>query len=112
MKWSTFRLQPVLELRRTEERTAASAAAEGGNEVTDADRCASDYDMTVAGAVVTRVLSSTDLVHGRTLMRTAATDGSAARAFATASAEQEEMVRAEWTDAAHHTKGLQKLNER
>ncbi len=31
MKRATFRLQPVLELRRTQERAAASAAAEAAN---------------------------------------------------------------------------------
>ncbi|CAA9266190.1 MAG: Flagellar protein FliJ [uncultured Blastococcus sp.] len=47
-----------------------------------------------------------------TLMRTAATDASDARALATASAEQAELVRADWTAAAQRTKGLERLRER
>ena len=47
-----------------------------------------------------------------TLLRTAATDASAARSLATASAEQAELVRAQWTEAAQRTKGLEKLKER
>ena len=47
-----------------------------------------------------------------TLLRTAATDASDARALATAQAEQAELVRAQWTAAAQRTKGLEKLRER
>ena len=47
-----------------------------------------------------------------TLLRTAATDASDARALATASAEQSELVRAQWTAAAQRTKGLERLRER
>ena len=47
-----------------------------------------------------------------TLLRTAATDASDARALATASAEQAELVRAQWTAAAQRTKGLERLRER
>jgi flagellar export protein FliJ len=46
------------------------------------------------------------------LQRTAATDASAARSMATASAEQSELVRAQWTAAAQRTKGLERLRER
>jgi cell wall-associated NlpC family hydrolase len=44
-----------------------------------------------------------------TLLRTAATDASDARALATASAEQAELVRAQWTAAAQRTKGMERL---
>jgi flagellar export protein FliJ len=47
-----------------------------------------------------------------TLLRTAATDASAARSLATASAEQAELVRVQWTEAAQRTKGLERLKER
>jgi flagellar export protein FliJ len=47
-----------------------------------------------------------------TLLRTAASDASDARALATASAEQSELVRARWTAAAQRTKGLERLRER
>ena len=112
MKRAAFRLQPVLELRRTEERTAAAAAAQAANTAADADRRATEYETALAGAVLPRVLSATDFVLGMTLMRTAATDASDARSLATAQAEQAELVRARWTAAAQRTKGLEKLRER
>jgi flagellar protein FliJ len=112
VKRATFRLQPVLELRRTEERTAAAAAAEAANAAADADRRATEYETTLAAAVLPRSLSSGEFVTAMTLLRTAATDASAARSLATASAEQAELVRAQWTGAAQRTKGLEKLRER
>jgi flagellar FliJ protein len=112
MKRAAFRLQPVLELRRTEERAAAAASAQAANTAADADRRATEYETALAGAVLPRVLSATDFVLGMTLMRTAATDASDARSLATAQAEQAELVRARWTAAAQRTKGLEKLRER
>jgi flagellar FliJ protein len=112
MKRAAFRLQPVLELRRTEERAAAAAAAQAANTAADADRRATEYETALAGAVLPRVLSATDFVLGMTLMRTAATDASDARSLATAQAEQAELVRARWTAAAQRTKGLERLRER
>jgi flagellar protein FliJ len=112
MKRAAFRLQPVLELRRTEERAAAAAAAQAANTAMDADRRATEYETALADAVLPRVLSATDFVLGMTLMRTAATDASDARSLATAQAEQAELVRAQWTAAAQRTKGLEKLRER
>ena len=50
-----FRLQPVLELRRTEERAAAAAAAQAANAAADADRRATDYETALADAVLPRV---------------------------------------------------------
>jgi flagellar FliJ protein len=112
MKRATFRLQPVLELRRTEERTAASAAAQAANAAADADRRATDYETALAGAVLPISLPGGTFVAAMTLLRTAATDASDARALATASAEQAELVRARWTAAAQRTKGLERLRER
>jgi flagellar protein FliJ len=112
MKRATFRLQPVLELRRTEERAAAAAAAQAANAAADADRRATDYETTLAAAVLPRSLPSGAFVAAMTLLRTAATDASDARALATASAEQSELVRAQWTAAAQRTKGLERLRER
>jgi flagellar FliJ protein len=112
MKRATFRLQPVLELRRTEERAAAAAAAQAVNTAADADRRATEYETALATAVVPRVLPAGDFVLAMTLLRTAATDASDARSLATAQAEQAELVRARWTAAAQRTKGLEKLRER
>jgi flagellar protein FliJ len=112
MKRATFRLKPVLELRRTEERAAAAAAAQAANAAADADRRATDYETTLAAAVLPRSLPSGAFVAAMTLLRTAATDASDARALATASAEQSELVRAQWTAAAQRTKGLERLRER
>jgi flagellar FliJ protein len=112
MKRAAFRLQPVLELRRTEERAAAQAAAQAASTAADADRRASDYETALATAVLPRVLPAGDFVLAMTLLRTAATDASAARSLATAQAEQAELVRAQWTAAAQRTKGLERLRER
>jgi flagellar export protein FliJ len=112
VKRAAFRLQSVLELRRTQERTAASAAAEAANAAADADRRATEYETTLAAAVLPRSLSSGEFRTAMTLLRTAATDASAARSLATAQAEQAELVRAQWTEAAQRTKGLEKLKER
>ncbi|TFV83326.1 flagellar export protein FliJ [Blastococcus sp. CT_GayMR16] len=112
MKRAVFRLQPVLELRRTEERAAAAAAAQAANTAADADRRATDYETALAGASLPRMLPARDFVLAMTLLRTAATDASDARSLATAQAEQAELVRAQWTAAAQRTKGMEKLRER
>jgi flagellar FliJ protein len=112
MKRAAFRLQPVLELRRTEERAAAAAAAQAATTAADADRRATEYETALTTAVVPRVLPARDFVLALTLLRTAATDASDARSLATAQAEQAELVRARWTAAAQRTKGLEKLRER
>ena len=112
MKKSVFKLQPVLELRRTQERAAAVAAAQAAQAAADADRRAADYETALATAELPRSLRAGDFLMVMTLLRTAATDASAARALATASAEQAELVRAQWTAAAQRTKGMERLRER
>jgi flagellar protein FliJ len=112
VKRATFRLQPVLELRRTEEKAAAQAAAEAAAAATDADRRATERETALAAAVLPTSASAQVFVATRSLLATAASDASAARALATASAEQAEAVRAEWTAAAQRTKGLERLRER
>jgi flagellar protein FliJ len=112
MKRAAFRLQPVLELRRTQERAAAVAAAQAAQSAADADRRATEYETALATAAVPRSLRSGDFLMVMTLLRTAATDASAARALATASAEQAELVREQWTAAAQRTKGMERLRER
>jgi flagellar biosynthesis chaperone FliJ len=107
-----FRLQPVLELRRTEERAASLAAAEAAREATAAaERAERDAEalglrrlpgQLTGGAFVAAMVAST----------AAAADVSAARALALARAEQAELVRARWTAAAQRTKGLERLRER
>jgi len=112
VKRAAFRLQPVLELRRTEERAAAAAAAQAAAVAADADRRATEYETSLATAVLPRHLPAGTFVAAMTLLRTAATDASAARSLATASAEQAELVRARWTEAAQRTKGLERLRDR
>ncbi len=112
MKKTAFRLQPVLELRRTQERAAAVASARAAQAATDADRRASEYETTLAGASLPPSLSSGDFLAALTILRFAATDASDARAAAVASAEQAEAVRAQWTAAAQRTKALERLRER
>jgi flagellar FliJ protein len=112
VKRARFRLQPVLELRRTEEKAAAAAAAQAANAAADADRRATEYETSLAAAVLPGSLSAGAFVAAMTLLRTAATDASDARALATASAEQSELVRARWTAAAQRTKGMERLRDR
>jgi flagellar export protein FliJ len=112
VKRAAFRLQPVLELRRTQERAAAVAAAQAAQSAADADRRAGEYETALATAAVPRSLRAGDFLMVMTLLRTAATDASAARALATASAEQAELVREQWTAAAQRTKGMERLRER
>ena len=112
MKRARFRLQPVLELRRTEERAAALAAAQAAQAAADADRRATERETALAAAPVPTSTSGRIFVATMTLLGSAAADASAARALATASAEQAELVRAEWTTAAQRTKGLERLEER
>jgi flagellar FliJ protein len=112
VKRSAFKLQPVLELRRTQERAAAVAAAQAAQSAADADRRATEYETALATAAVPRSLQAGDFLMVMTLLRTAATDASAARALATASAEQAELVREQWSAAAQRTKGMERLRER
>lgn len=112
MKRAAFRLQPVLELRRTEERAAAAAAAAAAGAAADAARRATEYETALTGAVLPPSLPAGSFVAAMVLLRTAATDASDARSMATASAEQAEAVRAEWTAAAQRTKALERLAER
>ena len=112
MKRASCRLQPVLELRRTQERTAAMAAAQAARDAADADRSATERETALATADMPQSQSAGAFVATMTRLRLAADDASAARAMATASAEQAEVVRAQWTEAAQRTKGLERLKER
>ncbi|MGY1592773.1 flagellar export protein FliJ [Geodermatophilus sp. SYSU D00965] len=112
MKRAAFRLQPVLELRRTEERAAALAAAEAARAAAEADRRASEAEAALGSVVPTGPTSSGAFRAAMVLARVAADDAASARALATASAEQAELVRAAWTAAAQRTKGLERLRER
>jgi flagellar protein FliJ len=112
VKRAAFKLQPVLELRRTQERAAAAASAAAAAAAADADRRATERETTLAGAALPTSTSAQVFLATRSLLATAAADASAARALATASAEQAEAVRAEWTAAAQRAKGLDRLRER
>jgi flagellar export protein FliJ len=112
VKRAAFRLQPVLELRRTEERAAALAAAEAARAAAEADRRATDAEAAAAAVLPTGPVSLGAFAAAMVLGRLAAEDAAAARSLATASAEQAELVRAAWTSAAQRTKGLERLRER
>ena len=112
MKRAAFRLQPVLELRRTQERAAAQAAAEAARSAAEAERRAGAQESALADAAPPASSSARTFVAAMTLLRVAAEDAAAARSLATAAAEQAELVRAQWTAAAQRTKGLERLRER
>ena len=112
MKRTAFRLQSVLEVRRTEERAAALTAAEAGRAAADADRRATEAEAAVAAVLPPGPVSPSAFAAAMVLGRLAAEDATAARSLATASAEQAELVRGAWTAAAQRTKGLERLRER
>jgi len=111
-KRAAFRLQPVLELRRTQERAAAQAAAQAANAAADAARQATERETALVGARPPESATAGSFVASMALLRLAAEDASAQRSLATASAEQAELVRQQWTAAAQRTKALERLRDR
>ena len=112
MKPPAFRLEPVLRLRRTEERAASIAAADAARAATAAaERAEQDAAALTERSLPTHVTGGA-FVAAMVASSAAAADVSAARALAVARAEQAELVRARWTAAAQRTKGLERLRER
>jgi len=112
VKQPAFRLEPVLALRRTEERTASLAAAEAAREATAA---AERAELDAAALTERRLPAQATggaFVAAMVASAAAAADVSAVRALAVARAEQADLVRARWTAAAQRTKGLERLRER
>ncbi|MGY1843061.1 flagellar FliJ family protein [Modestobacter sp. SYSU DS0875] len=112
MRQPAFRLEPVLRLRRTEERTAALAAAAAARDAAEAARRAEDDAEALSARRLPAAVPGAAFVAAMVASSAAAADVSAARALAVAHAEQAELVRARWTAAAQRTKGLEKLRER
>jgi flagellar FliJ protein len=112
VKQPAFRLEPVLKLRRTEERAAALAAAQAAREAAAAaERAERDAAALTERALPAQVTGGA-FIAAMVASAAAAADVSAARAVAVARAEQAELVRARWTAAAQRTKGLERLRER
>ncbi|NYJ06331.1 flagellar export protein FliJ [Petropleomorpha daqingensis] len=111
-KRAAFRLQPVLELRRTQERAAAQAAAQAANAAAEADRHATERETALVGAHPPVSSTAGAFRASMALLRVAAEDAAAQRSLATASAEQAELVRQQWTAAAQRTKALERLKDR
>ncbi len=112
MKQPAFRLEPVLRLRRSQERAASLAAAQAAREATAAAQRAEDDAAALAASALPAAGSSHAFVAAMVASRTAAADVQAARALAASYAEQADLVRAQWTAAAQRTKGLERLKER
>ncbi|MCU1614132.1 MAG: hypothetical protein JWO98_1672 [Frankiales bacterium] len=112
MKRAAFRLQPVLDLRRTQERAAALAAAEAARTATEADRRAADREQSLTTSRVPASAPASAFLAVMATMHSAAEDAAGARSVAIATAEQAEAVRAQWTAAAQRTKGLERLRDR
>jgi len=112
VKQPVFRLEPVLALRRTEERAAAMAAAEAAREATAAAERAERDATALSERALPASVTGGAFVAAMVASTAAAADVSAARALAVARAEQAELVRARWTAAAQRTKGLERLKER
>jgi len=107
-----FRLEPVLRLRRTEERAASLAAAAAAREATAAAERAEGDAQALALRTLPGSTTGAGFVAAMVASAAAAADVSAARALAVARAEQAELVRERWTAAAQRTKGLERLRER
>jgi flagellar protein FliJ len=112
VKQPAFRLEPVLRLRRSQERAAGVAAAAAAREAAEAASRAEQQAAELASVRLPATAARADFVAAMVASRTAAADVAAARAFATAHAEQAEVVRGQWTAAAQRTKGLERLRER
>jgi flagellar FliJ protein len=112
VKQPAFRLEPVLRLRRTQERAAGMAAAAAAAEAAAAALRAEDQAAELGRSRMPTTASSGDFLVAMVASRLAAADVAAARALAIAHAEQAEVVRAQWTAAAQRTKGMERLRER
>ena len=112
MKQAPFRLEPVLRLRRTEERAAGLAAAAAARGATEAAERAEQQAQALSTRLLPGGLDGRAFIAAMVASTTAAADVSAARALAVAQAEQAELVRERWTEAAQRTKGLERLRER
>ena len=112
MKQAPFRLEPVLRLRRTEERAAGLAAAAAAREATEAAERAEQQAQALSTRSLPGGLDGRAFIAAMVASTTAAADVTAARALAVAQAEQAELVRVRWTEAAQRTKGLERLRER
>jgi flagellar protein FliJ len=112
VKQAPFRLEPVLRLRRTEERAAGLAAAAAARAAAQAAEQAEEQARALAGRALPARVDGRAFIAAMVASTTAAADVSAARALAVAQAEQAELVRERWTEAAQRTKGLERLRER
>jgi flagellar FliJ protein len=112
VKRAAFRLQPVLELRRVQERAAALAAAEAARAAADADRRAGEREQSLTVPRLPASAAGGDFVAVLATLRSAAENAAESRSVATATEEQAEAVRAQWTAAAQRTKGLERLRDR
>lgn len=112
MKRTAFRLQPVLELRRVQERTAGVAAAAAARTAAAGEEHARAVAATLGRARPPSGVDGAGFLAAMLGLQTLATDADDARASATATAEQAEAVRAAWTAAAQRTAALERLAER
>lgn len=112
MKRAAFRLEPVLRVRRQEERAAAVTAARAAAQARAAEAYADACDRSLDGTELPIAMSADTFVTAMIRTRALAADASAAHAQARADEEQAEMARAQWTAAAQRTSGLERLRER
>jgi flagellar export protein FliJ len=112
VKRTAFRLQPVLELRRVQEKAAALAAARAAQDAADAERRAREREMALTESRVPASGTGEAFLAAMATLRSAATDAAEVRTRAAEQAEQAEQVRAAWTAAAQRTRGLERLADR
>ncbi|WP_369136744.1 flagellar FliJ family protein [Modestobacter versicolor] len=112
MRQPAFRLEPVLRVRRNEERAAALAAAAAARDAAEAHARAERDAEALAVRRPPTSATGAGFVAAMVASAAAAADVSAARALAVARTEQADLVRERWTEAAQRTKGLERLRER
>jgi flagellar protein FliJ len=112
VKQPAFRLEPVLRLRRTEERAASLAAAAAAREATAAEQRAQEQADALGCRSLPPRAPGDSFIAAMVASSRAAADVAEAWALAVARAEQAEVVRSRWTEAVQRTKAMERLRER
>lgn len=111
MKQARFRLDPVLEVRRVEERTAALKAVQAANLARDAEQVAHSREQAAADAVAPSTGDPVTFVATLVQNHRLAFDAAESRRTAAERHEQAAVEAANWTNAAQRVKGLERLKE-
>lgn len=112
MKRTKFRLEPVLRIRRLEERAAALVAAQEATLARTADTNATEKDQAAGGAGVVSLNGASAFIGSMVRSGLMASDASTARAQSASQDRVAEEANGTWTVAAQRMKGLERLKDR